>query len=66
MESSKDQGEVKRPEMSKVGVGLVLGMGAGIAFGAALDNIALGNALGAGIGLVFRSGWGDWARPSSE
>ena len=34
-------------------IGLCLGMGVGLCFGVAMDNIALGMCMGMGVGLCF-------------
>jgi hypothetical protein len=40
-------------EREEWGVGMALGIGVGMAFGVALDNIGMGIALGAGVGVAF-------------
>lgn len=38
------------------GVGLLMGVGAGLALGVALNNLAIGASVGSGIGLIFELG----------
>jgi hypothetical protein len=46
----------RRPR-SKIGAGLVIGTGVGIAIGAGTDNIAVGIAVGVAIGIALGAAW---------
>ena len=47
-------------------IGLCLGMGVGLCFGAAMDNIALGMCIGMGVGLCFSVALGQHTDPGSK
>ena len=42
-------------------IGLCLGMGVGLCFGVAMDNVALGMCMGMGVGLCFSVALGQHA-----
>jgi hypothetical protein len=53
MAETTDGKQPKKPPANMVGAGMVIGVGAGVALGAALDNIAVGVPVGAGVGLAL-------------
>ena len=54
MQAKKKKGkESKKQPGSLYGVGIALGVGAGVALGLVFDNLPLGLAMGAGVGLTF-------------
>jgi hypothetical protein len=55
----------KRPP-SKIGVGLVFGIGIGVAIGAGTDNIAIGIAVGVAIGIAIGAAWDQQARRNED
>ena len=51
----KKNGNDSNNKIQYLPIGMCLGMGVGVAIGAAMDNIGVGMCLGIGIGLCFGS-----------
>ena len=43
----------RKNKESIIGIGLILGAGVGVVFGAATDNVSMGMAIGSGVGLMI-------------